>query len=470
MSTTTLRWLGVALPVLFWGALIVLRAWITPYTTAAVEATVEVLLVAAFGALFANWVADRFDRHQTEIRTRAEQLEALRQAALALTTETELDGLLQRIVDLSRDLGKARFAALAVLNPAGSHFERLLTSGMSAEERARMGDLPAGRGLLGAMLTERRAMRVDSIADDPRAVGFPPHHPPMKTLLGVPVHSKGVVFGNLYLTDKQGDEGGAARPFTLQDQQTLEMFASHAAVAIENARLHQQNQQFAIMQERERFGMNLHDGVIQSIYALGLILDDAQHRVEDDPALAAQRIGLTIDGLNQVIRDIRSYIMDLRPQRYEGRTLEQGLEELVNYITSTTPLNVRLKADSAAAAAASSGQTAELLHVTQEALTNIQKHAFADLVEIRVSRIGARLFLTIEDNGRGFDVFRTASTAPGNGLRNMQERARVLQGEFEIQSSSGKGTRIVVSVPAGRKEGASARSRDIPLKDVPAPQ
>lgn len=469
MSTKTLRWLGVILPVAFWFFLVAIRAWIAPWLTASAEAAIEIALIALFGALFANWVANRLDRHEAEVRSHAEQLEALREATLALTTETELDSLLQRIVDLSRDLGRARYAALGVLDSSGAEIDRMFSSGISKEERSHFAKVPTGAGLLGAILTERRAMRIDSIRNDPRSAGFPSNHPIMTTMLGVPLISKGEVFGNLYLADKLPPDKGAhgragkaehtALPFTDQDQQTLEMFASHAAVAIEIARLHHQSQQLAIMQERERFGMNLHDGVIQSIYALGLILDDAQHHVEDEPLIAVQRINLTIDGLNQVIRDIRSYIQDLRPQRFEGRDLQQGLEELADYFSSTTSLSVRLKVDAPAAAAATAEQTAELLHVAQEALTNTQKHAKAETAEIRLSRIGSRLVLAIEDNGRGFDVFRAANQSSGNGLRNMQERARSLRGEMEIQSMGGGGTRIIVSVPVGRKE-PLARTRE----------
>jgi signal transduction histidine kinase len=193
--------------------------------------------------------------------------------------------------------------------------------------------------------------------------------------------------------------------------------------------------------------MNLHDGVIQSIYALGLLLEDAQHHALDHPELTRDRISQCLKGLDDVIRDIRSYIMDLRPPRFAGRSLQQGLEEIAAFVSANSPVKVRLNLDTAVAGAATAQQTDELLHVTQEALTNIQRHAQAEEVEIRLTRIGSRLFLTIEDNGLGFDVFRAADRASGNGLRNMQERARALNGEFEIESHNGKGTRIVLSVP-----------------------
>ena len=447
MSTKTLRWLGVILPVLFWASVTALRVYLAPYTTVVVEAAIELLLVALAGALFSNWVAARFDAHDVEAEQRVQQTEALRQAALALTSEVELADVLQRVVELSMQLSHARYAALGVLNVEGTRIDQFITAGISPEARAAMGELPQGHGLLGAILAERRPMRVSVIRDDPRSVGFPPNHPAMTTLLGVSLISKGQVLGNLYLTDKYDSAGRGPLPFSEQDQDVVEMFAAHASVAIENARLYRQNQQIAIMQERERFGMNLHDGVIQSIYALGLLLDDAHHRADAEPALAKERIGQTVHGLNEVIRDIRSYIMDLRPQRFEGRTLAEGMAELARTFSANPALTVEMAVDDKAAARATSRQAAELLHITQEALVNIQKHAEADLVHVTFVRAGGRLCLEIDDNGKGFDVFSAAGNAQGHGLRNMQERVRALNGEFEIESEGDKGTRILLSLP-----------------------
>jgi signal transduction histidine kinase len=456
MSTKTLRWLGVVLPLVLWAFLAVFRVYLAPFTPTFLAVALELAVVVVFGALFSNWVADRFDAHETRMAERTAQLAALREATLALTTEVELETVLQRAVDLSCQLAGARYAALGVLDESGNVIAEFHTAGITPEERARMGDPPQGHGLLGAILAERRPMRVDHIAADPRSVGFPEDHPVMSTLLGVPIMSKGRIFGNLYLTDKLNPQaGGPPLPFTDQDQRTLEMFAAHAAVAIENAQLFRQNRELVIMRERERFGMNLHDGIIQSIYALGLLLDDAYHRADDEPQVAKERIGVAVKGLNDVIRDIRSYIMDLRPLRFEGRSLQQGLEDLAKRVRAHSLLQVHLDVDQPAAAAATPAQADEILHVAQEALTNIQKHAQAEQVDIHLTRSGSRIYLTILDNGRGFDVFRAAAHNHGHGLRNMQDRARALQGEFEIESLDGQGTRIVLSVPlTGRARAA----------------
>jgi signal transduction histidine kinase len=162
------------------------------------------------------------------------RLRALLEAGLALASELSLDSLLQRLTQLAADLTGARYAALGVIDPTGSHLERFITHGLDEEARAAIGDPPLGRGILGALITDARPLLLHAIADDPRSVGFPPNHPPMGTFLGVPVMLRGTAYGNLYLTEKAGGED-----FTGEDQALVELLASQAAVAIENARLYE---------------------------------------------------------------------------------------------------------------------------------------------------------------------------------------------------------------------------------------
>jgi signal transduction histidine kinase len=162
------------------------------------------------------------------------RLRALLEAGMALASELSLDSLLQRLTELAADLTDARYAALGVIDPTGSHLERFITHGLDDETRTAIGDPPHGRGILGALITDASPLRLHAISDDPRSVGFPPNHPPMSSFLGVPVLLRGVAYGNLYLTEK---DGGA--DFTGEDQALVELLASQAAVAIENARLYE---------------------------------------------------------------------------------------------------------------------------------------------------------------------------------------------------------------------------------------
>ena len=163
-----------------------------------------------------------------------DRLRGLVDAGIALSSELSLDGLLQRLVETAAELTGARYAALGVIDKSGQALERFLTTGIDPETHAAIGDLPRGRGILGVLIREGQTLRLHDIADDPRSVGFPRHHPPMKTFLGVPIRLRGVAYGNLYLTEKQG--GG---DFTEEDEELTQLLAAQAAVAIENARLYE---------------------------------------------------------------------------------------------------------------------------------------------------------------------------------------------------------------------------------------
>jgi signal transduction histidine kinase len=162
------------------------------------------------------------------------RMRALVETGVAITSELSLDALLQRLVEAASELTGARYVALGVIDRSGSELERFLTTGIDAETHAAIGELPRGRGILGVLIREDAPLRLHNLGDDPRSVGFPPNHPPMGTFLGVPVHLRGVAYGNLYLTEKAGGEN-----FTDDDQELVELLASQAAVAIENARLYE---------------------------------------------------------------------------------------------------------------------------------------------------------------------------------------------------------------------------------------
>ncbi len=161
------------------------------------------------------------------------RLRGLIDAGIALSSELSLDDLLLKLAETAADLTGARYAALGVIDPSGTGLERFVHTGMDAETVAAIGDLPLGRGILGALISDARSLRLEAITDDPRSVGFPPNHPPMRSFLGVPILLRGRAFGNLYLTEK------ASGPFTEDDQELVGTLASQAAVAIENARLYE---------------------------------------------------------------------------------------------------------------------------------------------------------------------------------------------------------------------------------------
>lgn len=385
--------------------------------------------------------ANRDDRQKLEQRTR--QLAALDKATMAISGELTLDKVLQQIVDAARDLVDAQYAALGVPNNQGL-LDTFIESGLSKEEIALIPHLPKGHGLLGVLIRERRTIRIPRIGDDPRSVGFPEGHPPMEPFLGVPVMAGGEVVGNLYLTNKIG-----ADEFTQADQDLVELLAAHAAVAIQNARLYEQVGRLAIVEERTRIGMDLHDGIIQSIFAVGLTLESTKLSLHNNPKDADDLLSHAIEGLNSTIRDIRNFILDLRPHRFQGN-LEQGLGRLVREFQANTMVAVSLSAQQEALTVLSASVARSLFLTTQEALANIARHARAKQVIISIEQQENHIVLRISDDGRGFDM-AAKSYSIGHGLANMLARAKDLDGTFQIDSAPGQGTAIKLAVPVKKE-------------------
>jgi signal transduction histidine kinase len=449
MSTRQLRLLSIVLPVLFWAAFLSFRTLVTGETRSLEDDAFALVAIGLGSAAFSSWVFGIVESQASELKLRAEQLDALREASIALTTELDLGLVLQRVVDVSRSLVHTRYAALGVLDEEGQYIEQFITSGLDPLVRAQIGELPRGHGLLGVLITEGKPIVIPEIDADPRSVGFPPNHPPMHSLLGVPIRSKGKVIGDLYLTDKIAQGKNAEQTYTvfdLDDLRIAEMFATQAAIAIENAQLYRKTQQLAILQERQRFGMDLHDGIIQAIYAIGLSLEEADLIVDTNAAETHALIRQGLRGMNDVIRDIRNYILDLRPQRFQGRDLRHGLEELARELRANTLLTIDVDADDWSEHGLLAEQTVDLLHIAQEAMTNAAKHARATRLIVSLDEEDGYLLLSFADDGRGFD-FSQAKDKGGYGLRNMRERAAALGGDMQVDSGLGQGTRLEIRVP-----------------------
>lgn len=443
MQLRTLKRLTFLLPVLFIGAVLLLLMFLDDSISRGwVLLTFVILTIGAIGFTF--WVFRLIEHREAEIRRRSEQLSALHEAALFLTEELDLGAVLQRVVDQARILANAKYGALGVLDESGEWIDQFIVSGMTPGQRSLLKSLPHGHGLLGALIKEGRTIRIPDIASDSRSVGFPPHHPAMYSLLGVPIKFKREVLGDLYLTDKLTSFGEVSE-FSDQDQLLLEMFASQAAIAIKNAQHYRQSQQLTLLQERERFGMDLHDGVIQSIYAVGLMLEGVQYQ----PAMGSaeeKTITKSIEGLNDVIRDIRNYILHLRPQYFQGRHLPEGLEELAREIRAHSFLEINIQIEPHDWARLSPERTVEILHIAREALTNIRKHAHASRADVALARQSENLLLTITDNGNGLDESQVLN-GEGNGLRNMRERAQALAGGIKFSGGENGGTRVELLIP-----------------------
>jgi len=369
-----------------------------------------------------------------------ERLIALHNASLELVKDVSLDRLLERIAAVACEQADARYAALGVLDENGK-LVKFISVGMEEDEIKRISHPPVGKGLIGELMNTESPLRVPVIQEHPRSVGFPAHHPSMVSFLGVPIRTAHHQLGQIYLTEKIG-----ASEFTADDEKIIQMLAAYAAAAIQNARLHENTHRLAVLEERERIGMDLHDGIIQAIYGVGLSLEGALHTVEEAPAEAKERIQRSIEGLNQAIRDLRAYILDLRPRQMGNDGLMSGLRRLATEFRTNSLAEVVLKGPDSELIDLSPSQALALFHICQETLANTAKHAKASRVEISLWSAGDRVLMEIHDNGRGFDM-ENMNRNIGHGLANMQTRAQAAGGDVDISSMPGEGTTVLTWVP-----------------------
>jgi signal transduction histidine kinase len=367
-------------------------------------------------------------------------LNAVDEAARAIAGLLDVEDALQLIVERVRSLVGARYAALGIVGPDGA-IERFITSGISPHERAAIGPLPRGRGLLGLIIREARSYRIPNIAAHPDSSGFPANHPPMTSLLGVPVTSRGRSLGNFYLTDKAG-----AIEFTPADQRLVELFALHAGIAIDNARLHQQAADFAIVQERDRIGRDLHDGIIQSLYAVSLSLEDVPEMMASSAGEAAGRVDAAIDSLQASIRELRNFIYGLRPETFDGADVRAGIVALGEQFRYNTLVETDIDVDAEASRDLSPRHGAELLQLVRESLSNAARHARARHVAVTFRREEDGATLIVADDGVGFDAAGPVA-AGHHGLANMRARAEAIGATMRVESARGEGTRIIVALP-----------------------
>jgi signal transduction histidine kinase len=415
----------------------------------------------ALGVAGAQEHIDLARRYETEHRLRV-RLEALHQALLAISSTHTPAQILQRLVDLARELIGARYAALGILSPRGA-IDDFYTAGISPEERARMGSLPQGHGLLGVTLSEGATLRLPDIAQDPRSVGFPPGHPVMHSLLAVPVAHGAAVVGTLSLADKIG-----AREFSPQDERLLRLLAGQAAVVIEKARLAEKTRTLAVVAERNRIGKDSHDRVIQPIYAVTLELESAAEKVEVDPAVARERIDVVIDQLGEVIKNMRRHLLGVQPVSTADQTLPQALAALLAETRADALLETALSVHGEGAHDLPAPLAQDLLQIAREVVANVVRQGCAGGVWMTLDVSEHEVHMRIVDNGIACDT-RNAPEAGHSAWRSLQEWAQGLGGAATIQPVHGQGTAVDVQVPVAMSERAAGPRCHEHAADAPAP-
>jgi signal transduction histidine kinase len=365
------------------------------------------------------------------------------QAGLTLAAELDLETILRRIVELAVEITGATYGALGVLG-RDQRIGRFITTGMSEEQQALIGDPPTGHGILGMLIERPEPIRLPDLTKDPLSYGFPPNHPPMRSFLGAPLRALGRIYGNIYLTDKRG-----ADVFSDDDEGALIVLATQAGVAIQNARLYGETQRaqtelrrLEVLEERERIAKELHGGVVQSLFAVGMGLQGAA-ALEQDPTIAS-RLDNAVEDIDRAIRDLRNYIFGLRPGILADRQLNEAIRKLCNEFTARSGVVTVADVDDVVAAEFAS-RAADMIMLIREGLSNVRRHAEATTCRVSLRRDAAGVVaLQIDDDGTGFDVEGPRS---GMGLTNLAARVESMGGTLRLESVGGDGTTLTATFP-----------------------
>jgi signal transduction histidine kinase len=458
MSLRMLRWITVLAPLAFLATVDAIRHVFHAEVLHAWPGYLLVGGVVLFGTLlFSDLVLNAVGRAQAQMANQNRELSALHEAGLAIASDLGLDVVLQKIVDQAQELIGSRFGALLILRKGGG-VDVLVTSGRTETDRAEVTAPPPTHPLVNGVLTQGQRLR---IADGSRGA----HHadlatfvPPVHDLLAVPVVAGGTVVGILYLGDKWN-----APEFSHQDEETLVRFATQVTVAMENAQLHHQLQAMAIVEERERIAREMHDSLAQ---VLGYVNTKAQASQEllaqGQTERASGHLGQLAEAARSAYVDVRESILALRTSLGPDRTLLDALRDYLQTWEQQSAVTTEL-VDDVSGLANQLSQEAELqlLRIVQEALSNVRKHAGASHVWVRLSQQEDSVEAEVEDDGTGFDIEALGRAAfPRFGLATMRERAESVGGTLQIDSVTGRGTRVIARFPIASAERPSRPTTD----------
>lgn len=346
-----------------------------------------------------------------------------------------LEEVLERIAEASRQLVNARYVAIGVPDGDGG-LKYFKVAGLDKDAIERIHHPPEGLGLLGEIMREREVIRLPDMTTHDSSVGFPEGHPAMTSFLGVPIEVGPQLFGMLYLTDRLDGE-----PFNDYDQQLIETIAGYAALAIAGTQLSHQKSRITLLEERERIAMDLHDGIIQELYAVGMQLE----LLRTGASLGPDDLRPCIHSLNDVIDNIRGYIMDLRASNYRKQTMRSSMEDIISRLHVPDSITVEIDAPNRYPSLAPVTFEA-ISQITNEGVSNALRHAEPSRISVCTEENLGWFIVTIMDDGKGFDL-TDETLRMGMGLRNIRERARLHGGKVSIDSTPGEGTSLRVMVP-----------------------
>jgi signal transduction histidine kinase len=425
---------------------------------------VAVMLASQAAIAIENAVAfERLHQTQRELEGKerqathaAAQMQALVQASLALTTELSLERVLQTIAEVARDVLGARYAALGVINEAGTGLSQFLTAGVDEVTKRAIGPLPTGKGLLGLLITERRPVRLKSLASHTHSTGFPANHPPMGSFLGVPVMVRDKAYGNLYVTEKQG-----AEEFSEADEGVALMLASQAAIAIENAytfrALHEAQEELvrkeklaALGQLAGGVGHELRNplGVIKnSVYYLNMVLPHDE-KIRKHLGILDREVANS----NRIVTELLDFARVKTPVR-EAAHLVTIARAAVERLPLPEPVTVQLELDESMPAALVDPRQVEqiLVNFLQNAA---QAMPDGGCVTVSTGSDAESVFVSVEDTGVGIPpenlakifqpLFTTKAKGIGLGLALARDLADANRGRITVASTVGRGSRFAI--------------------------
>ncbi len=378
-----------------------------------------------------------------------ENLSLLNQMSSTLATSTEIDEILDQGLTQLMDYLRLEVGEIFIKNEDSKNLLRAVHQGEAVDSIWKREHFSIGESTVGRAAANGSTLVLNLTENEYADLNPETKAKGLHQLAVIPMIGRKGVVGVLCVATCH------PQPLEEPDVQFAQAIAAWMATAVENIRLNISQKRLAILEERDRIGMDLHDGIIQSIFAVGLTLEHARLLLKENPVQATSRINQAINDLNSTIRDIRAYILDLRPRQLKEENLMQGINRLVQEFHANTLVDVNLNGPKDGVANLPEPQALALFHICQEALANIAKHAKASKVDVTVWTTAERALLEVHDNGRGFDSEKVKLTI-GHGLSNMETRAVNAGGEVDITSEQGNGTTILAWVPFPEPEFSSA--------------
>jgi two-component system sensor histidine kinase DevS len=404
------------------------------------ERVIETLAAyAAVAIVNARMYEDLVVRDQT-LSQRNRDLKLLNDIGEMLANTFEIDKILENILDYVMLYLGVEAGEIFLTEEDGSSLRLAMHRGEAKEAFWTKDQFRLGEGFIGLVAESGKPLITNNLGLDARFLRTQVVNAGFQCLACIPMLAHGNTVGVMEVATRH------LQPLDTREVSLLNSIATWAGTAIENVRLNLQGKRLAVLEERERIGMDLHDGIIQSIYAVGLALDYARLEVETNPDKALVRVEQAIEGLNSTIRDIRTYIMDLRPRQFRGENLMDSLQRLIDETHTNTRLEISLTNPSNGSVVLPTAIATALFHICQEALANVAKHAQAHQAKVTMWTTSERAMLEITDDGLGFDI-NTLKLSLGHGLANMQTRAHKMGGDIEITSEPGKGTSVLAWIP-----------------------